>query len=65
MAIDQTQLAEFQGKLKELLKEYKYQLVVCPVFVDGLNNKHPIPVGSGITADLQVKEEDETPNGTH
>ncbi len=55
MAIDAKQLAAFQGELDKLLVKYKYELIVGPVFIDKLGNKHPITV-SDITAELQVKD---------
>lgn len=52
----EAKLAEFNPRLKALLAEYNFAFGVYAIFTDKLGNKHVMPDGGAITAELKVGE---------
>lgn len=61
MELDPKKHADFQRELEELLEKYNFTLVIAPIFTDKLGHKHPLELGTNISAELQVKVKE---NGT-
>lgn len=56
MSVDPKKVAAFEADMQKILDKYKLKLVVCPLFIDRLGNKHGITIGAEFSAELQVQD---------